>query len=118
MRRIMVAVILLTLSLSSLSLAAATDGEIEHLLQYVGSSKVIFIRNGQEHQPAEAVGHLAKKRHYFQDKIKSAEDFIRLCAAKSLMSGKPYQVKTGDGQVEDTQKWLTDELRHYRQETQ
>ncbi len=106
---------MLTLFLSSPCLADSQKEEIDHLLQYVGNSDVIFIRNGQEHTPAEAMEHLTLKRNYFKNRINSAEDFIRLCATKSLISGDLYMVRLKDGQVEEVNKWLMDELIRYRQ---
>lgn len=107
---------MLSLGISSHALANSTDVEIEHLLQYVRKSNVIFIRNGQEYQPDEAAEHIMRKRDYFKDRIKTAEDFIYLCATKSLISGEPYRIRRKDGQVEETSKWLMDELKRYRKQ--
>jgi hypothetical protein len=105
---------MLALAISSQALANSTDAEIGHLLEYIRKSNVIFIRNGQEYQPGKAAEHIIMKRDYFKDQIKTAEDFIRLCATKSLMSGEPYRIRTKDGQVEESSKWLMDELKRYR----
>jgi hypothetical protein len=107
---------MLALGISLQALANSTDAEIEHLLQYIRKSHIIFIRNGQEHQPGEAAEHMVTKRDYFKDQIKTAEDFIHLCATKSLMSGEPYRIRTKDGQVEESSKWLMDELKRYRKQ--
>nr|MBP7275588.1 DUF5329 family protein [Kiritimatiellia bacterium] len=74
------------------------------------------IRNGKEYTPAEAVNHMVRKRDHFKDQITSAEDFIRLAATKSEVSGKPYLVKTADGKTEELAAWLTRELERYRKE--
>jgi hypothetical protein len=45
---------------------------------------------------------------------KTPEDFIRLSATKSLMSGKPYMVKTKAGQLLKSETWLLKALEAYR----
>jgi hypothetical protein len=107
-------VIILFLIILSQAMANPTDPEIAHLLQYVRESNVIFIRNGKEYQPVEAVRHLVNKLDYFKDKIATAEDFISLCATKSLISGDLYLIKTKSGELQETSKWLMDELARYR----
>ena len=52
------------------------------------------------------------KYKYFKSQVKSPEDFIRLCASKSLLSGKPYLVETAQGVV-PTEKWLMQILTQY-----
>ena len=111
-----VGIILLFLLILPSSLLADVDGEIGHLLEFVRTSDVVFIRNGQEYKSAEAVDHFRKKREHFVKEIKSAEDFIAVAATKSLVSGQAYQVKTRDGQVQDCSKWLTEELKRFRNE--
>lgn len=116
MIRIISIVIMLALGISSQALANSTDAEIKHIPQYVRKSNVIFIRNGREYQSSEAIKHLVRKRDYFKDQIKTAEDFIRLCATKSLMSGEPYRIITKDGHVEESSKWLMAELKRFRKQ--
>ena len=74
--------------------------EIDHLIAYVRGSKATFIRNGQESTPEEAANHIQKKREHFRKEIKTAEDFITQAASQSLMTGKPYLVRTEDGQTQ------------------
>jgi hypothetical protein len=90
--------------------------EVDALLAFVESSGCLFIRNGSEHQPADARKHLQKKLDYLQDKDKvdSAEDFIALAATKSSMSGEPYQVNC-QGQLQPSADWLNTELSRLRQ---
>ncbi len=116
MRRILALSAILLLCILPTSWAASMEQEIEQLLQYVGNSDAVFIRNGKEYTSAEAVEHIKTKRNYFKSRIHSTEDFIRLCATKSLMSGEAYQVRTRDGKVEEVGNWLTDEVRRYRQQ--
>lgn len=87
---------------------------ITYLLAYVKNADVIFIRNNREHTPEEAAAHMRRKYEHFKDQIKTPEDFILLAGAKSLMTGKAYQVRMKDGKTLLTQKWLEDALAKYR----
>ena len=90
------------------------EGTIHYLLTYIKNSDCIFIRNGKEHTAKEAVVHILKKYDHFKDEIKTPEDFIRLTASKSLMSGKPYWIKTTDGKKIKSENWLLKALELYR----
>ncbi len=107
-------VLMLVVVLAAPAAADNLEAEIAHLIQYVRESKATFFRNGQGYQSDEALTHVARKRDYFKNKIKTAEDFIRLCATKSEISGKPYTLKCPDGQVRETGGWLMEELSRYR----
>ena len=89
---------------------------IDYLLDYVKNSDCVFIRNGREHTAQAAVAHMQRKYEHFKDEIKSPEDFIRLTATKSLMTGKPYRIKTSDGMELSSEKWLLMVLEVYRTE--
>jgi len=98
-------------------LAAADDdlqSAIRYLLEFVEKSDVVFIRNGQEHSPKEAVAHIQKKYERFRNKIKTPEAFIRFTATGSLLTGRPYEVRLKDGKIMLSQKWLQDALDEYR----
>ncbi len=106
-------IVILLFCLPSL-LLADTASEIDYLLDYVRKSNVIFIRNGQEYTPTEAVDHLQKKHQYFAKEIKSTEDFVTVAATKSLVSKQPYLVKTRDGRTQECSLWLLNELKTMR----
>jgi len=59
---------------------------------------------------------MQKKYKHFKDKIKTPEDFIRLTATKSLMTGKLYYVKFKDGRKITSAAWLLQALEDFRQE--
>ena len=102
----------------ALSTAADRDdlsAAIDYLLTFVANSDCTFIRNGKPHTAKEAVGHMQRKYDHFRDEIKTPEDFIRLSASKSLISGKAYMVKTKTGQVLKSETWLLEALKAYRQ---
>ena len=56
-----------------------------------------FIRNGSEYTWKEAAAHLRMKLNNIGDKVRTADDFIKLCASKSYLSGKPYIIRTSNG---------------------
>ncbi|MGD8227358.1 MAG: DUF5329 family protein [Desulfobacteraceae bacterium] len=87
---------------------------ITYLLAHVKNSDVVFIRNNREHTSEEAAAHMRRKYARFKDQIKTAEDFILLAGTKSLITGKPYQVRMKDGKTMLTQTWLEDVLATYR----
>ena len=92
-----------------------TRATISYLISFVEKSDCTYIRNGRQYTAQEAVSHIQKKYGYFKNKIKTPEDFIRLAASKSLMSGKPYMVKTNSGELLKSEAWLLDALEAYRQ---
>ena len=87
---------------------------IDYLLDYVAKSDATFIRNGQTHTPQEAADHIKAKYEHFKREIKTPEDFIRLSASKSLLTGQPYLVRTKDGKEMKLSAWLTDALKAHR----
>ena len=97
-----------------------TDGKklavtINYLLAFVETSDCTFIRNDKPHTAKEAVSHMQRKYEHFKDEIKTPEDFIRLSASKSLISGKLYMVKTKGGRRLKSETWLLEALAAYRQ---
>jgi Family of unknown function (DUF5329) len=94
--------------------AESLEQTISYLLDYVAKSDVTFIRNGQTHTPQEAVNHIKAKYEHFKAEIKTPEDFIRLSASKSLLTGQPYLVRTKDGKEMHLDAWLTEALKQHR----
>lgn len=95
--------------------AASTDPEreIAHLLDYIQSSGCTFVRNGEAADAASARSHVARKYDYVRSRVHTAEDFIRLAATRSSVSGEPYRVRCAGGDAA-TADWLTQELARYR----
>ncbi|GAB2178341.1 DUF5329 family protein [Dongia sp. agr-C8] len=87
--------------------------EIGHLIDFVRHSSCTFIRNGTEYGGAEAADHIQAKYDYFKNEIASVEDFIARAASKSLMSGKPYQVRC-EGKTVPAADWMRAEDASYR----
>lgn len=90
------------------------DETIQYLLDYVARSELTFIRNSGQHTAQEASEHMQKKYEHFRDEIKTPEEFIELCATRSLLSGKPYQVINKQGETVKTGDWLTIKLKEHR----
>ncbi len=88
---------------------------ISYLVQFVSTSNLTFIRNGEKHTCDEAATHMIRKYDYFKNSIKTPEDFIRLCATKSILSGKPYLVQTANG-IMPANEWLKQVLAVYRKD--
>jgi hypothetical protein len=110
--------LLLSLLLAAGPAASAPTGQvdatIQHLIDHVAGSELTFVRNASEYTPGEAAAHMQKKYRHFRDDIESPEDFIELCATRSLMSGKPYLVIDRQGNTQGTGDWLRAELAAYQ----
>ena len=77
---------------------------------------LVFVRNGREHNAAEAAAHLRSKYKYFKVELVDAEDFIERCGARSELTHIAYKVKAADGSgVRDAGDFLREELRALRQ---
>ena len=72
-----------------------------------------FIRNGTEHDGKEAAEHLRSKLKSAGGKVQTADDFIRLCASKSFISGKPYMVRASNGKTINSEQYFREKLMEY-----
>lgn len=111
-------ILLLFLALAA-TVQAATPAikikEIEALLSYLGGlDRAVFIRNGSEHTAKEAEAHIRMKWEKQTDKVKTAEDFIALCASQSSMSGARYEICLKDGKKVFADDLLKAELARMR----
>ena len=93
---------------------ARADKTIQHLIGHVAGSDMTFVRNDSEYTPDEAASHMLKKYRHFREDIATPDDFIELCATKSLMSGEPYRVIDSQGNERKTSDWLRAELDAYQ----
>ena len=92
----------------------ATEREIDYLLGFVEKSGCIFVRNGTEHDSADAADHLRLKYSRGSRYVDSAEQFIDRLASESSWSGKLYTVIC-DGRTETAGAWLHRALADYRE---
>ena len=95
-------------------LLADTRQEIDHLLGYVASSPCTFDRNGKIYSGPKARDHMNMKYEHYRLRVKTAEDFIKYSATKSMMSGKKYKIHCADSETMNANEWLLNELREYR----
>jgi Fe-S oxidoreductase len=114
---------LLTLLLGAFAVLAqatpsdAEDKLIDTLIQRVSKmSAMVFLRNGNEYNAADAAKHMQAKYDYFKKELATAEDFIERCASRSEMTGQAYKVKLNNGAVRDANEFLNSELRALRQQ--
>jgi len=90
--------------------------EIEFLQTTVQQAPCEFFRNDKSYDAQKAVEHILMKYHYFESRIKTAEDFIDLCATRSLITGKEYGIQCADQPKKPLAEWLADHLYEYRLE--
>jgi len=95
---------------------AAAQREIDHLLEFIGTSSCTFVRNGEPHPAADAREHLASKLRFARSRIGTADEFIRYLATSSSSSGEPYKIICG-GKEGPAGAWLSGELERYRKVT-
>jgi len=108
------------LLLGAFSLGHANDRaplesqKIDYMISAIETlSDAKFVRNGTEYDAKTAADHLRKKLKYAGARVKSADDFIRYCATKSSMSGKPYEIHYSDGRVETSEAFLRQKLSEF-----
>ena len=88
--------------------------KIEFLLLSVENMKgATFIRNGTEHDGKEAAAHLRMKLQKAGRKVQNADDFIKLCASKSIISGQPYLIRLSDGKAIKSEQYFREKLREF-----
>jgi hypothetical protein len=88
--------------------------KIEFLISSVENLKgAKFIRNGSEHDGKEAAEHLRSKLQKAGGKVQTADDFIRLCASKSFITGKPYMIRSADGKTIKSEEYFREKLKNY-----
>ncbi len=107
MRQVLSSIFALLLTAAiAFGLDPQTKAEIDELINFVQTSDVRFIRNGQEYSAAEGANHLRHKLSRAGDRVKTTDDFITGIASKSYLSGKPYLVKFADGKTQPAGDWL------------
>ncbi len=88
--------------------------KIEYLLSSVENLQgAKFIRNGAEFEGKQAVKHIRMKLKQAGNKVQTADDFIRLCASKSFITGKPYLIRFSGGKTIKSEDYLRKKLKEY-----
>ena len=109
-------VLAFALLLAAATVAAKTPPaearKIEALIAAVEAQPdAVFIRNGSEHDAAQAAGHLRLKWRSAGDRIGTARDFIRYCATQSSLTGRKYRIRFKDGREVESAVFFEAELK-------
>jgi hypothetical protein len=99
------------------SAPAQDSGEAARIRYLIESVETLqgatFIRNGGEYDAKKAADHLRLKLKAAGDRVKTAEDFIRLCGSKSSLSGEAYRIRFSDGTALDTETFFRNRLKAF-----
>jgi len=108
----MAGAIILSFAFGANALAGQTSEQdkIAYLLNVIGSSNLVFIRNETEYTGTEAKAHLQEKMDSAGGLIHTAQDFIDYIASESLTTGIPYYVRLADGTQVESGIWLRGKL--------
>jgi hypothetical protein len=117
MKKILVAAFVI-LTLFSGALSAQDNIEkkkIEFLISSLENLKgAKFIRNGSEYDDGKAAAaHLRMKLQYAGGRVKTADDFIRLCASQSYITGKPYMIRFSNGKTIKSEEYFREKIKEY-----
>lgn len=112
MIRSFIVLVLLALGFSLKAEEMTEAQRIESLIRAVEALPgAKFVRNDTEHDAKKAGEHLRLKLRESRGRCRTAEDFIRVCAAGSSVSGKPYRIRFADGTVQTSEAFLRARLK-------
>ena len=110
--------LLLLSSSVSAHAADSTSLESQKITYLIASVETLqgaqFIRNGSAYDAKAAADHLRLKLRKAGSRVVTADDFIRLCASASSVSGIPYQIRFADGRVVSSEAYLRQKLAEFR----
>jgi hypothetical protein len=117
MKKILIAAFVI-LAIFSVAVSARDNIEkkkIEFLLSSIENLKgAKFIRNGSEYDDGKAAAaHLRMKLQTAGGRVKTADDFIRLCASQSFLTGKPYMIRLPNGKTIKSEEYFREKLKEY-----
>jgi hypothetical protein len=102
-----VACICVVLALTAAANAPSEADKIESLIESVAQLEhAVFVRNGSSYDAKAAADHLRLKLKNAGSRVKTADDFIRLCGSASSITGQPYQIRYDDGRVITSEAFL------------
>lgn len=116
MRKTAIALIVLLslLSVSAFGQDFTEKARIQYLIESVEALEgAKFIRNGREYDARAASSHLRLKLTTLGDRVRTAEDFINLCASRSSMTGKPYVIILADGSRLQSEAFFRSRLQRF-----
>ena len=92
----------------------AEAAKIRHLIASIETLEgAKFLRNGGEYNAKAAADHLRLKLKTAGDRVKTADDFIRLCGSKSSLSGEKYRIRLADGTTKDSEVFFRNKLKSF-----
>ena len=116
--RYLLALLLLAMNVSA-NAGSTTPLEarkIEYLIAAIEAlPNAQFVRNGTAYDAKSAADHLRVKLQNAGARVATAEDFIRLCASASSISGLPYQIRFADGSMVTSETFLRQKLLEFGQ---
>ena len=120
--RVVAAATLLCALLAAAVATAASPAEERRIEFLIHAIEVLpgahFIRNGVSYDAHAAADHLRLKRQRAGNRVATAEDFIRYCAATSSTSGVPYRIRFADGRETTSETFLRAQLASFRDAAQ
>ena len=106
------------LALLSLALGTAyaqDPAEAAKIRQLIAAVETLegaqFIRNGRVYDAKAAADHLRLKLKTAGNRVKTADDFIRLCGSRSSLSGEKYRIRFADGTTVDSEVFFRTRLK-------
>ncbi len=72
-----------------------------------------FLRNGREYDAKEAADHLRLKLKTAGNRVKTADDFIRLCGSRSSLTGEAYRIRFADGTAMEAAVFFRNKLKSF-----
>lgn len=72
-----------------------------------------FLRNGSEYDAKAAADHLRLKLKGAGNRVRTADDFIRLCGSRSSLTGEAYRIRFADGTVLEAEVFFRDRLKAF-----
>ena len=116
MKKILIAAFVI-LALFSVAVNAQDNIEkkkIEFLISSVENLKgAVFIRNGSEYDGKAAAEHLRLKLKNAGSWVQTADDFIKLCASQSSITGRPYMIRLSNGKTIKSEEYFREKLKEY-----
>lgn len=84
---------------------------VEALISHLEELKdAAFIRNGKEYDAKTAAKFLRGKWDANEEKIRTADDFIRVAATRSSTTGKAYMIRLKGGDAQPCADYLREQL--------
>jgi hypothetical protein len=72
-----------------------------------------FLRNGREYDAKAAADHLRLKLKTAGNRVKTADDFIRLCGSRSSLTGQAYRIRFADGTAMEAAVFFRNKLKSF-----